>query len=1106
MIDESFQKLYTLYNRVLDQPPEKRVEYIEQHAANDQIKQKLLEYLDLEDQANSFFNDLFSDTIQPAKTDSVPEQIGPYHIIAPAGRGGMSTVYKARHESHSEDQFVALKVLRKGLDTEDILYRFHQERKLLAGLNHRSIAGLLDAGSTDEGRPWLAMEYVDGLPITDYCRKHKLGITARLKLFQQVCQVVHYAHQQLVIHRDLKPANIMVTEDGRVRLLDFGIAKIFEPDNPEHTTPGFKAMTPEYASPEQKLGQPLSTSTDQYSLGILLYKMLTGIRAEDVTPDTETCNSIEAVPPPKYPSSAISEEDYNVSFCEEELETTVEQLRKELQGDIDNIVLKCLQPDPDQRYTSLSGLIRDVDNYLEGQPVTARTPSIGYQARKFIYRNKIEVSLAAGFVLATLFLAAFALYYAFERDRFAQELEKERDHAEAVSSFMTSVFKYADPIDGDEIVADAEAMLDYAESEVYGNFDNRPARLSATFLKTLSTIRGNLGQYAQATRIAQDNLDFISEHQIDKALRYQVKINAAYAFKQEEKYDEIRELVSDLETNYAHLSSDNPRFHSELYYLKALLAHSSDYDFDKAISYQKKAIEYAEMAAASDLLARMYQNLSSYLRDNDQIELALEYLETAVDKGRIQYGERHPHTASMYQTLSGLYRRQDNYEQAVEYAKLSLEIREEQLGTEHPGVASSYNNLGNIYRELDRLDEARGALEKSLTIRETLYGKTNFRIPSALNSLGIIHRRMGEYEKAISYYQRALKINEQNYGYDHPQLTVTLNNLGVLHRRLENFDEGERYYRRALQIRKDTYGEDHSQTQRVYNNMERLFYERGRKHYENREWDMAARYLEKAYRIQAETLGDYDRAQRRLLFLADTYRFMGNPQQSIDVLEQALPAYTTAFEPDDYNLVQLQTALGIYQRYIGDYEAAHATFTELIDNIGMEPEDVGSHHAQAYSGKGYVEYDLGNYHDALDYQYKAYTIMSDSLNLYEQTVSGALNHLGKNYHQLGEYQKAVDYYNQALTIQADSLGSDISELYARISFNLGETYLSTENYPDALQYYQKALRVFEEDPKGVTMISEDDVLGRMALVYEQTGRPEKSQHYRERMATTQEPY
>lgn len=359
------------------------------------------------------------------RTDETPpERIGSYRILRELGRGGMGMVYLAVRDDDKFHKRVAIKVIRKGMDTEDILKRFDQERQLLGAMNHPNIARLLDGGKTDDGRPFFVVEYVEGLALDKHCDSHRLKISERLDLFRIVCSAVHYAHQNLVVHRDLKPSNILVTSAGDVKLLDFGIAKLLNPDlvafTQTPTAPELRLMTPEYASPEQVRGDPLTTASDVYSLGVLLYELLTGHRPYriktrvlqevvrvicEVEPERPSAavTRVEEVPDPtSAPASGAQTATRTLGPAEvsRTREGRPDRLRRRLAGDVDNIVLKAMRKEPQRRYASALALSEDLKRHLDGMPVDARPDSLPYRARKFIARNRLGVGAAAAIFLA----------------------------------------------------------------------------------------------------------------------------------------------------------------------------------------------------------------------------------------------------------------------------------------------------------------------------------------------------------------------------------------------------------------------------------------------------------------------------------------------------------------------------------------------------------------------------------------------------------------------------------------------------------------------------------------------------------------------------------
>ncbi len=367
-------------------------------------------------------NDATRLTPGPGVDAASGRRIGPYRLVREIGHGGMGAVYLAVRDDDAFQKRVAVKVLRRGMDTEAIISRFRNERQILAGLDHPHIARLIDGGSTPDGLPYFVMEYVDGAPIDEYADAHDLDTTARLDLFQQVCEAVQYAHQNLIIHRDIKPANVLVTRDGVPKLLDFGIAKLLNPELAGHTLAptalGLQLMTPEYASPEQVRGDPVTTATDVYSLGMLLYELLTGRRPYEIgsrAPSDIARVVCETVPP--RPSTAVTvgptvdgrtgDASIPASDADSKPRTrprTVdgERLRRRLAGDLDNIVMKALSKEPPRRYASVDQFAEDVRRHLAGLPVIARKDTFGYRASKFVRRNRAAVLAAAGVVLALI--------------------------------------------------------------------------------------------------------------------------------------------------------------------------------------------------------------------------------------------------------------------------------------------------------------------------------------------------------------------------------------------------------------------------------------------------------------------------------------------------------------------------------------------------------------------------------------------------------------------------------------------------------------------------------------------------------------------------------
>src|SRR5712664_85981 len=379
MTPERWQTVKRLFHEALDQAPEGRTAYLERACAGDTTLRKEVEtLLSSERESAGFMEEPAAASMPPAADPAavLGRRIGSYRVLREIGHGGMGAVFLAVRDDDAYRKQVAIKLVRAFSASDLLVDRFRQERHILAALDHPNIARLLDGGATDDGLPYLVMEYVEGVPIDEYCEAHALSLRDRLALFRTVCSAVQFAHQNLVVHRDIKPANILIAADGTPKLLDFGIAKLLSPELAARgqAATAFPMMTPDYASPEQVRNEPITTASDVYSLGVLLYRVLTG-RGPYRVPTGAVLEVIEAVrdQEPQRPSAIVPK----------------------LAGDLDNIVLRALRKEPRERYASVDELSADIRRHLEGQPVSARKATVPYRAGKFVRRHKVGVAAAA---------------------------------------------------------------------------------------------------------------------------------------------------------------------------------------------------------------------------------------------------------------------------------------------------------------------------------------------------------------------------------------------------------------------------------------------------------------------------------------------------------------------------------------------------------------------------------------------------------------------------------------------------------------------------------------------------------------------------------------
>src|SRR5215813_6893757 len=422
MTPERWRKVEEIFQTAAERPTDLRTAYLTKACSGDETLRAEVESLLAHEVYDTFIQSVVMDEARRlsgiAGESLIGARIDAYRVTSLLGQGGMSTVYLAERDDDQYRKQVALKVVKRGLDTEFVINQFRRERQILASLEHPYIARLLDGGTTPDGLPYFVMEHIEGQPITHYCETNKLSIPERLKLFNLVCAAVAYAHQNLIIHRDLKPSNILVTKGGTPKLLDFGIAKLLDPD-PSYeavtqTAAGARMMTPEYASPEQVCGPFVTAATDIYSLGVVLYELLTGKRPHQIKSYSmqeiaqAVCHT-EAEKP-----SAVGSRQAKASA----------KLRRQLAGDLDNIVLKAIRKEPERRYNSIEQFSEDIRRHLKGQPVLARRGTLTYRASKFVRRYRWGIAAVSLVILSLVGGIVMSNYQARRAERRFQQVRK----------------------------------------------------------------------------------------------------------------------------------------------------------------------------------------------------------------------------------------------------------------------------------------------------------------------------------------------------------------------------------------------------------------------------------------------------------------------------------------------------------------------------------------------------------------------------------------------------------------------------------------------------------------------------------------------------------
>ena len=752
---ELWARVSPLLDEALERPPEEWAALVEARCVGDDaLRQRVMALLAAHRAAGRFLSEPLTGGPALAVDDaepSAPETIGPWRILHELGRGGMGVVYLAERTGEQFRQRAALKLVRAGLGSDEVLARFRRERQIVAGLEHPFIARLLDAGRAADGRPYFAMEYVEGRPLTAWCEERKVRLEDRLRLFGQVCGAVQHAHGRLVVHRDLKPSNVLVTAAGEPRLLDFGIAKLLTEDatgSEPLTRTGVQAMTPEYAAPEQLRGGPVSTATDVYALGLILHELLTGRRGRT------------------RPSSSVGDR----------------ALRRRLAGDLDTIVTAALREEPERRYPSAEALARDVERHLAGLPVSARPDTLAYRADRFVRRHRIGVAAGA---LLLLSLVAGLLGTAWQ----ARVAARERDRARAAEARATAVNDFvlhellqaATPEKSLGRPMTVTEVLDNATRSVTHAFPDLPFT-EADVRVTLARSYASLGRFAEAREHAQaarERLEKAAGADAPEVLR--VRALLARLGVEQGRYREARGELEEVRARQDALLGPD---HADALETRALLG--------RALSLQGEATSAEKLlrdALASQ--ARFHPDawrLGVELRASlvDALigrDLGIEAEAVCREMLAIQeqrLGTSHPDVAATLGKLESALQKQLRYADGLVVARRVVEMRRALHGETHPAVGDALHGLSLVADSAGQYAESREAERKALAVfRETL-GPEHPRTVRTLWNIGVDHSQRRQYREAEVIYREVLAIQRRTLGEDDPRTIRAWKDLNAL--------------------------------------------------------------------------------------------------------------------------------------------------------------------------------------------------------------------------------------------------------------------------------------------------------------------------------------
>lgn len=746
----------------------------------------------------------------PALNRRIGTMVGPYRVEELIGRGGMGEVYRARRADDQYDQEVAVKVVRSGLPPHEMVRRFRLERQILARLQHPNVATLLDGGVTEDGQPFLVMQCVDGRPITEYSDTRGVSIDERLGLFVTACRAVQFAHANLVVHRDLKPSNILVTDDGQVRLLDFGIAKLLDANDSSSTLPteSLLLLTPEHAAPEQFLGLPVTTATDVYQLGVLLYELLTGSRPFTANTSMELHRAICELEP-TLPSTAWRPDSRGtdaVTAPATARGAAPATLRRRLRGDLDRIALKALRKEPERRYATVADLADDVERHMRGFPVHARPESLTYVFGRFARRHRAVLATSVALAVALVTLAVGSLRFATESVRQAAEVEQERDVAVEVTDFLEGLFEASDPFSegpGRDTMS-VRDFLDEGAERVRTELADQPL-VQARLMNTLGHAYRNLGRLDEAQPLLEEALDVRVRELGDAAPEVATsRIGLAQVLVARGEAGEAEAL---LRLSIQTLSPDSVTYARPLAAAYAVLgeSHQRSGRFADAEDVYRQALAISAVDSTLDdgRRAENLANLGTALSEQAQFEEAEDVLRRSVLLARGYFGDNHPATAVMLNNLGNLLYDIDEMDEAEETLRESLAIRRSRFTAPHLSIATSVNNLGNVLLAKDDLLGTEELFRESLEMRVALYGEAHPQVGMGWANMGALLQRIPSRRgDAVDAYALARASYEATIGPQHPLAAGVDGNLGRLYH-----DEGDHavavgHLRAALSVRR----------------------------------------------------------------------------------------------------------------------------------------------------------------------------------------------------------------------------------------------------------------------------------------------------------------
>lgn len=822
MTKDQWQNIATIVDNVLEIPPADRDSYIKRECGdNPKLVEQVLDFMKSIASSEGLWDNLLrsnqilvndltasGELVTFKESVSHPEQIGSYKIIRCLAAGGMGNVFLAERNDGQFSRKVAIKILKRELSAKYHIDRFIAEREILSGLEHPNIARLYDGGVTDDGRPYLLMEYVDGLPIHQYFSQNSCNFSVKLDLFAQICKAVKYAHTNLIIHRDLKPDNIFVNNSGNIKILDFGIAKIVDQDLTEssvtQTREGTRMLSLQYASPEQITLDKVTTAADVYALGLILYEILTGNQPYQlIGKKINKAEHIIRFHQPETPSQAVA--------------NPAESRR--LKGDLDAIILKSLRKEPEERYESAGQMLEDIERYQQKIPVFARKGTFRYRAAKYIKRNQGVLSLAAIFLIAAISFTAYH-FQKLTEERNIAKIETEK--ARAVTGFLTGIFENASPYNQPNSEITALEILDHGTEYIQNEIQDQP-EIKSSMLSTVGGIYQVLGSYDKAENLLNEALELEKgnksmEHGDDYGLAV-VHNNLGNLKTSQGDYQTAIEHLKVAAVTFDKLNLQDYRAGSlsTWGWNEYLIAN---YPRADSLIQIALSIYQTQNGIDSPKTANTLQNLAWVKHDMGNHHEADSIFADILDKRRNHYKGDHPEIATTMHSLGWLKYQIGEYEEGISLYEEAITMRRRLFNNEsHPDIAWSVNNMGIIKQAQGKYDEAEELFREALQMRRKILPKNHQHISQSLGNLGSIYFYREDYDQSITIFREVVEIQRNLLGNDHPNLAMYLNNLATVLSMSNHSRQAIPYYLEALKIQENHFDKTHPTTVQMRSNL-----------------------------------------------------------------------------------------------------------------------------------------------------------------------------------------------------------------------------------------------------------------------------------------------